>query len=70
MRKAATSSKAVEQEQRNELFSGADQGINIDPAQEAPLANQTVQQLVNTAASTHKDTTASAQRALKVRAGP
>ncbi|KXZ44782.1 SNAP34 protein [Gonium pectorale] len=58
-----------EQQARNELFAGKDDNndgaINIDPTQ-IPLEDQTVDQLVNTAVRTHKDTTAVAQRALKV----
>ncbi|GLI68289.1 hypothetical protein VaNZ11_012649 [Volvox africanus] len=52
-----------EQNARNELFAGKDE-INIDTTQ-IPLSEQTVEQLVDTAVRTHKDTTAVAQRALK-----
>ncbi|KAG2484314.1 hypothetical protein HYH03_016856 [Edaphochlamys debaryana] len=54
-----------EEEARNELFAGKDEVV-IDPNAATPLDQQSVQQLVNTAVRTHKDTTATAARALKV----
>ncbi|GIL53823.1 hypothetical protein Vafri_9459 [Volvox africanus] len=64
----ASASAAVQQWQgeqnaRNELFAGKDE-INIDTTR-IPLQEQTVEQLVDTAVRTHKDTTAVTQRALK-----
>ncbi|GFR52989.1 hypothetical protein Agub_g15679 [Astrephomene gubernaculifera] len=67
MRKTAATVLAERQEEqqaRNELFAGREE-VNINPS-EAPLEDQTVDQLVDTAVRTHKDTTAVAQRALKV----
>lgn len=56
-----------EQQARDELFAGAaPQPITIDTAAELPLEDQTVDQLVRKADNTHKETTAVAQRALRV----
>ena len=52
-----------EQQVRNELFAGS--SPTASPSQGG--AEPTIDQLVNTAVKTHKDTTATAQRALKVR---
>ncbi|GLC36830.1 hypothetical protein PLESTB_000778200 [Pleodorina starrii] len=60
---AAVPQRQEEQNARNDLFTGKE--INIDPTQ-IPLEDQTVDQLVDTAVRTHKDTTAVAQRALRV----
>ncbi|GIL86286.1 hypothetical protein Vretimale_13720 [Volvox reticuliferus] len=60
---AIVQQRGEEQNARNELFTGKDE-INIDTTQ-IPLHEQTVEQLVDTAVRTHKDTTAVTQRALK-----
>lgn len=62
---ASNRERQNEKDARKELFAGKEE-IYIDP--EARFEDQTVEQLVNTAARTHKDTTAVAERALKVRA--
>jgi hypothetical protein len=53
-----------EEEVRNELFS---RGPTMSPAASAGGAEPTIDQLVTKAQRTHKDTTNTAQRALKVR---
>ncbi len=55
----------TEMEQRNELFGGQGEDIVIDPTA-IPLEQQTNRQLVDTAVRTAKDSTALAQRALRV----
>lgn len=55
----------TEMEQRNELFGGQGEDIFIDPSA-IPLEQQTNRQMVDTAVRTHKESTALAQRALRV----
>jgi hypothetical protein len=60
---AAASARRQEDEIRNELFAG--QEVTIDPSK-VPLEELSQHKLVDKAVTTHKDTTATVQRALKV----
>jgi hypothetical protein len=63
----AINSGTREARERDELFAGADPHRSAYQQQQVPQQEQTNDELMQQAMTTHKDTTATAKRALQVR---